>query len=209
MWSCRDASYIQGQTLGLPTFFLSHTERNNLITVDASDDVADDFQRKGGIRVFERRKRNWDLSGTRESFKKEHSTHGINWGRDQWNENNISIEPIDDRELESGWEEVAEESGMEPESKNFRQHPPIGQPGLAFSDRQNAKIASFRQPDPFYPGLQKRPDFYEQHKKLTVYVEKELLETIETLKKGRYIPSYSWLVTEAIRHYLQEMGARK
>ncbi|WNC13036.1 CopG family transcriptional regulator [Brevibacillus brevis] len=114
----------------------------------------------------------------------------------------IANESTHDMELEYGWEEVGEETGMEPR-ENFRQHPPIGQPGLAFSDRQNAKIASFRQPDPSYPGLQRRPDFYEQHKKLTVYVEKDLLETIETLKKRRYIPSYSWLVAEAIRCYLQ------
>ncbi|MGF9796877.1 CopG family transcriptional regulator [Brevibacillus agri] len=151
--------------------------------------------------MFERRKRNLNLLGTREHTRQGETTHGINWSRDQRQEKSIANESTHDMELEYGWEEVGEETVMEPR-ENFRQHPPIGQPGLAFSDRQNAKIASFRQPDPSYPGLQRRPDFYEQHKKLTVYVEKDLLETIETLKKGRYISSYSWLVTEAIKQYL-------
>jgi hypothetical protein len=155
--------------------------------------------------MFPRRKRNWDLSGRKERFRQEQSTHGINWDTDKRHrrvELN-AVEYADGWELESGWEEV-EEASFEPEDENVRQHPPIGQSELAFPERQNAKIADLRQPDHPYPGLQRRPDFYEQHKKLTVYVEKDLLETIETLKKGRYIPSYSWLVTEAIRFYLQE-----
>ncbi|EJL46592.1 hypothetical protein PMI08_01087 [Brevibacillus sp. CF112] len=153
--------------------------------------------------MFQRRKRNLDLSGAKEPIKNGQSTHGINWGRDQWQEKGSGTESADDRDLDSGWEEADEVTSMEPEHEKFRRHPPKGQSELACSDRQNARIAPFRQPDPSYPTLQRRPDFYEQHKKLTIYVEKELLETIETLKKGRYIPSYSWLVAEAIRCYLR------
>ncbi|CAJ1001064.1 CopG family transcriptional regulator [Brevibacillus aydinogluensis] len=152
--------------------------------------------------MFQRRKRNLNLSGTKEPIRNDPSTHGINWGRNQRQEMNIANESTYDTEMESSWEEVDEETGMGSERENFREHPPKGQSELAFSERQNAKIDPFLRPDPFYPGLQKRPDFYEQHKKLTVYVEKELLKTIETLKKGRYVPSYSWLVTEAIKQFL-------
>ncbi|MGG0937288.1 CopG family transcriptional regulator [Brevibacillus centrosporus] len=154
--------------------------------------------------MFQRRKRNLDLSGAKEPIRKDHSTHGINWGRDKWQEKGNQTESADDRDLDHGWEEADEETGMEPECENLRQHPPKGQSELAFSERQTVKIAPFRQSAPSYPGLLRKPDFYEQHKKLTVYIEKELLETIETLKKGRYIPSYSWLVAEAISCYLRD-----
>jgi len=152
--------------------------------------------------MFQRRKRNLDLSRAKEPIRNGQSTHGINWGKDQWQEEGNTTESADDRDLDYGWEEADEETGMEPDHQNLSRYTSKGQSELAFSERQNAKIASFRQPEPSYPGLQRKPNFDEQHKKLTVYIEKDLLETIEALKKGRYIPSYSWLVTEAIRFFL-------
>ncbi|QQE74173.1 ribbon-helix-helix protein, CopG family [Brevibacillus composti] len=157
--------------------------------------------------MFPRRKRNWDLSGVKERFRQEQSTHGINWGTDQRRVEHNSVECSDGWELETGWEE-AEEANFEPADENVRQHSTISQSKLAFSERQNAKIADLCQHDHPYPSLERRPDFYEQHKKLTIYVEKDLLKTIERLKKGRYIPSYSWLVSEAIRFYLQDTSPR-
>ena len=154
--------------------------------------------------MFQRRKRNLDLSGANEPIRNGQLTHGINWRRDQRQESGQQTDSTAERDLDYGWEEADEETDSQPERENLRQHPPKGQPELAFSDRENDKIARFQQPAPSYPGLQRKPVFNEQHKKLTVYVEKELLETIERLKKGRYIPSYSWLVAEAIRCYLRE-----
>ncbi|WP_314303940.1 CopG family transcriptional regulator [Brevibacillus parabrevis] len=153
--------------------------------------------------MFQRRKRNLDLSGAKGPIRSGQSTHGINWGRDQWQEKGSGTESADDRDLNSGWEEADDESGMEPEHEKFRRHQPKSHAELAYSERQTEEIAPFCHPEPSYPVLQKRPTFYGQNKKLTIYVEKNLLETIETLKKGRYIPSYSWLVAEAIRCYLR------
>lgn len=150
-----------------------------------------------------RRKRNWDLSGVKERYRQEQSTHGINWDTDkrQRRVEHNTVECADGWELESGWEEV-EEASFESTDENFRQHPSKAQPEQAFSERQNAKIADLRKHDSLHSGLQRRPDFYERYKKLTIYVEKDLLETIERLKKGRYITSYSWLVNVAVREYL-------
>lgn len=157
--------------------------------------------------MFQRRRRNWDLLGRKERFIQEQSTHGINWGTDRRRVEHNAVECSDGWELESGWEE-AEEASFESADENVRQHLPIGQSELAFSERQSAKIADFCQPDHPYPCLQRRPDFYEQHKKLTIYMPKDLVETIERLKKERYIPSYSWVVAEAIRFYLQKFSNR-
>lgn len=156
--------------------------------------------------MFPRCKRNLDLSGVKERFRQEQSTHGINWGTDQGQEENNAVEYDDSTELESGWEEE-EEASLEPADENHRQYPSKGQSELAFSERQNLKIVDLRQSDTPYHSLQRRPDFFEQHKKLTVYVEKEILEIVERLKKGRYIPSYSWLINQAIKAYLN--GTKK
>ncbi|MCM3081909.1 CopG family transcriptional regulator [Brevibacillus invocatus] len=155
--------------------------------------------------MFQRRKRNLDLTGTNGQSKREGSSHGISWETVQ-QRTIISESPYnEDVEIESGWEEGDEDS-FSPAEKYQERHPPVGKPRLAFSERPNVKNVGSSQSEPSYPGLQKRPDFYEQHKKLTIYVEKELVETMERLKKERYIPSYSWLVSEAVKQYL---AARK
>ncbi|WP_148040819.1 hypothetical protein [Brevibacillus nitrificans] len=51
-------------------------------------------------------------------------------------------------------------------------------------------------------GFTKRPDFEANNQKLTIYVEKALMEEIGKLKKERYIKSYSSLVNEAVKQYL-------
>jgi hypothetical protein len=152
------------------------------------------------MKMFPRRKRNFDLSGVKERFRQTESTHGINWDTELKQVEASVAAHVDSWKLESGWEE--EDADFEPVDENLNQRSPKGQPELAYSERQNAKISHLRQPETPYPGLQMRPDFNEQHKKLTVYIEKELLVTIERLKKGRYIPSYSWLINQAIKHYL-------
>ncbi|MGO0063492.1 CopG family transcriptional regulator [Brevibacillus fluminis] len=159
--------------------------------------------------MFQRRKRNLDLSGAKEQIRNGQSTHGINWDRTQSREKGKTIESTDNRGVGCVWEEADEETVIEPECENLRQHPPKAQSVLAFSERQNVKNADFGQPTPSYPGLQKRPDFYEHHKKMTIYVDRELMKMMENLKKERYIPSYSWLVAEAVRFYLQEQEHRK
>lgn len=156
-----------------------------------------------------RRRRNMDLSKIKGDFKRPRdNTFGINWGTEQNQEEANAVEHVNDWEMESEWEEVKEASA-EPGDENLRQPPSNGQPELSFSERQNAKIADLRRPDTPYPGLQKRPDFDEQHKKLTIYVKKDLMERMEWLKKERYIQSYSWLVEEAIRFFLREKAIEK
>ncbi|MED1876729.1 CopG family transcriptional regulator [Brevibacillus borstelensis] len=151
--------------------------------------------------MFPRRKRNWDLSGANNRIKQDGATHGIDWGVDRTFSASSDEDHTECGELESGWEEENEQS-FSPVQENFIPHRRKGQSELAYSERQREKNGDFRQHDTSFSGLQKRPDFYEQHKKLTIYMEKELLETIERLKKGRYIPSYSWLVSEAVKQYL-------
>lgn len=153
--------------------------------------------------MFERRKRNWNYTGTQITNQREGGTHGITWENehhvmDQWDTDyNEGVE------IESGWEEEGAECFV-PAVKIRDRHIPKGQSEQGFSDRESAKNARIGNPSPLYPGLQKRPDFQEQHKKLTIYVDRELIETMEKLKKERYIQSYSWLINMAIKDYLNQ-----
>lgn len=156
--------------------------------------------------MFERRRRNWDLSGTKKPVREEHSTHGISWGRENWQAKDHLSEPANERELEHGWEEADEEIALEPDRENFSQHPPKGQLPLAFSEQHTVKNETFHKTSPFYPRLQKKPDFHEQNKKLTIYMDKELVKTMERLKKERYISSYSWFISEAVKYYLTRIS---
>ncbi|WP_411502716.1 CopG family transcriptional regulator [Brevibacillus centrosporus] len=155
--------------------------------------------------MFERRRRNLDLTGTKGQSRREESSHGINWEAEKQKRGEGESPYGEDVGIESGWEETEDE----PSEENLKQHPPIGRSRLAFSERPNVKKAISGQSEPSYPGLQKKPDFYEQHKKLTIYLDRELTQTMESLKKERYISSYSWLVSEAILFYLQEKGKNR
>lgn len=87
--------------------------------------------------MFQRRKRNLDLSRAKEPIRNGQSTHGINWGKDQWQEEGNTTESADDRDLDYGWEEADEETGMEPDHQNLSRYTSKGQSELAFS---NAKM---------------------------------------------------------------------
>ncbi|EST55654.1 hypothetical protein T458_06150 [Brevibacillus panacihumi W25] len=155
--------------------------------------------------MFERRKRNWNLTGTQNSNQQEGATHGINWGNEHHVNNDWVPDKSEGTEMEDGWEEEDADLFVPAEESRSRRNPK-GQSRQGFSERETSKITGIAHASPSYPGLQKRPDFHEQHKKLTVYVDRELMDTMEKLKKERYIPSYSWLVAEAIHHYLNRIG---
>ncbi|GED34935.1 ribbon-helix-helix domain-containing protein [Brevibacillus centrosporus] len=148
--------------------------------------------------MFQRRKRNLDLTGTKGQSRREGASHGISWEKVQQRTDVSESSNSEDEGIEAGWEEEEEDS-FAPAEEFQRRHTPVSQSRLAFSERQNV---SSGQSEPMYLGLQKRPGFYEQHKKVTIYLDRELMETMEALKKERYIPSYSWLVAEAVKHYL-------
>jgi hypothetical protein len=154
--------------------------------------------------MFERRRRNWDLSGTKNRIQQQGTTYGINWGNDQ---TELASEgKTESDELEYGWEDEDEQCFRQSDEGGRQRLP--GQPELVSSGRQDVRSAEFRITRSPFGRLQRQHDYYEQNKKLTIYIDKELLETIERLKKGRYIPSYSWLVSEAIRFYLQDTSPR-
>ncbi|MED1873054.1 ribbon-helix-helix domain-containing protein [Brevibacillus borstelensis] len=147
--------------------------------------------------MFERHTGNLPLTEAQKRNERDSITHGISWSSVTGHADVNG----DDSEIEFGWEEDGE---VETADEISSRHPATGQHGQASSDRPFSKIGDFRLPDHPYPGLRKRPEFDEQHKKLTIYVDRELMGTLHKLKKQRYIRSYSWLITEAIQFYLRE-----
>ncbi|MCM3081929.1 ribbon-helix-helix domain-containing protein [Brevibacillus invocatus] len=151
--------------------------------------------------MFERRKRNWNITGTQTSNQQEGATHGINWGNEHHVNNDWVPDKSEGAEMEDGWEEEDADLFVPAVESRSRRNPK-GQSRQGFSEHETSKITEIAHTSPFYPSLKKRPDFQEQHKKLTIYVTRDLMETMEKLKKDRYIQSYSWLVSEAIHLYL-------
>ena len=147
--------------------------------------------------MFERPTGNLPLTEAQKRNERDSITHGISWSSVPGHVD----ENGDDAGIEFGWEEDGE---VETADEISSRHPATGQHGQASSDRPFSKIGDFRLPDHPYPGLRKRPEFDKQHKKLTIYVDRELMGTLHKLKKQRYIRSYSWLITEAIQFYLRE-----
>ncbi len=129
--------------------------------------------------MFERR--NLDLFGLNEHFLKENrSAYGIDWGTHK------SLSPDNQIAENLPSEEITEYD-------SFTTWMPEDQPGLTYT----------RQPEKYRSPLTKRPTFVEQHQKVTIYLDKKLVQQIAQLKKDRYITSYSWLVSEAINLYLK------
>lgn len=153
--------------------------------------------------MFERRKRNWNFTGTQTSNQQEGATHGINWGNEHHVNNDWVPDKSEGTEMEDGWEEEDADLFVPAVESRSRRNPK-GQSRQGFSERELPKIAEIAHTSPSNPELQKRPDFQEQHKKLTIYVNRDLMDTMEKLKKDRYIQSYSWLVAEAVRYYLSK-----
>ncbi|MCC0566948.1 ribbon-helix-helix domain-containing protein [Brevibacillus borstelensis] len=147
--------------------------------------------------MFERRTGNLPQTVAQTRNGRDSITYGISWSSVPGH----ADENGDDAGIEFDWEEDVE---VETADEISSPDPATGQYGQGCSDRPFSKNGDFRLPDHPYPGLRKRPEFDEQHKKLTIYVDKELMKTMEKLKKGRYIPSYSWLVAEAIKSYLTD-----
>lgn len=145
--------------------------------------------------MFERPTGNLPLTEAQKRNERDSITHGISWS----SVTGHAVVNGDDSEIEFSWEEDVE---VETADEISSRHPATGQHGQASSDRPHSNNGDFLLSDHPYPGLRQRPEFNEQHKKLTIYVDKELMKTMEKLKRGRYIPTYSWLVAEAIKHYL-------
>ncbi|WP_289137765.1 CopG family transcriptional regulator [uncultured Brevibacillus sp.] len=140
--------------------------------------------------MFQRRKRNLDLSGLNEHFQKENrSTYGIDWGTHR----NLSPDDQIGKNLPS--EEIIEDD-------SFPIWVPRDQPELTRLENDQPKFTDTRKAKKYSPPLTKRPSFSDQQQKVTIYLDKELVRQMEHLKKERYIPSYSWLISESIQHYL-------
>ncbi|WP_088186820.1 CopG family transcriptional regulator [Desulfosporosinus sp. FKA] len=54
--------------------------------------------------------------------------------------------------------------------------------------------------------LERPRSLSKEGQKITVYLNKDLVEAINSLKKAKFVPSISWLVTEALIYYLTEKG---
>lgn len=147
--------------------------------------------------MFPRRKRNLNIPGVAECIQPKESVYGIDWEARKKRSQEPESKVLDGESSRFTEEMDNHESDDHQEGYQEWKRP-------TNSNVSSSLERSIDQVDDYSSGLKKRPDFYEQHKKVTIYVEKELMETISRLKKERYIPSYSWLVTEAIQFYLQE-----
>ncbi|MGG3887336.1 ribbon-helix-helix domain-containing protein [Brevibacillus panacihumi] len=142
--------------------------------------------------MFPRRKRNLDIPGVPECIHPKESVYGIDW------------DVRKKRSQENGTKGLDTESRRFSEEMDNHESDDHSEGYQDWKRQTNLSKRSIDQVDAYSSSLKKRPDFYEQHKKVTIYVEKELMGTIRQLKKERYIPSYSWLVAEAIKQYLDD-----
>jgi hypothetical protein len=147
-----------------------------------------------------RRKRNIDFSAFREKAGREQDL-GIDWHKElQRNEYEEQISAgIEEDEIE------CEETGIPTHSTNPKEETkPSSQHEQAVPAEDSATVCKINGGELQIGLLQKQACFAENHQKLTIYMEKDLLQRVKGLKEARYIQSYSWLVNEAVKHYLLE-----
>lgn len=150
-----------------------------------------------------RRRRNMDLSKIKGDFKRpRNNTFGIDW--DQGRTSVEDEEPMffdTDSQIE-GKEAKAEIPLEVPgviEAKDFARQ--LSTAPLQENHTMKIEIAGqCLHVSPFY---QKENHF---DTKITVYLPKNLTVLLKELKKAKEIPSYSWLVAEAITYYLRSKG---
>ncbi|RNB90209.1 hypothetical protein EDM59_01830 [Brevibacillus nitrificans] len=131
--------------------------------------------------MFRRKKRNLNLTDKNNG---NHADHGIDWDKGKQSQHGGE----DQFPLYWGESEIDEEEEMEDEHNQT----------FESSGQSEKREMSFE----MLSGFTKRPDFEANNQKLTIYVEKALMEEIGKLKKERYIKSYSSLVNEAVKQYL-------
>lgn len=128
-----------------------------------------------------RRRRNVDLNDSGNQQPSENSkSHGIAW---------------DDPAIENHRDEVdSTESNYEAPRSNQEQD-------LEETDQEkripfrvgNCKVSI---------GQLQAPNNSENTQKVTVYLDPELVEIMKKLKKAKYAPSCSWLISQALKQYL-------
>lgn len=132
-----------------------------------------------------RRRRNVTLPGIEEKQDSERTNnHGINWD-DPETVNKVEFDSIESCDNAP---QLNQEHGLE--------------------EKDQEKTIPFRVGN-FVVSLGQlgAPKNSEQTQKLTVYLDTDLVDVMKNLKKARLIPSYSWLVAEAVKQYLIVNGS--
>ncbi len=142
-----------------------------------------------------RRKRNLNLGDFNRPAASNEKTTGINWStRDK----NQEQEELEMEEIECEEDEVTPENAEVPTGSRQQEQ--------AISNDQITKNFQLNGRDLQIGPLQKTTNFHEDYQKLTIYVEKDLQKIMKGLKEAKYIPSFSWVVNQALKHYFTQKG---